>query len=90
MHSIRVKKLSIILTLDLSKAYTMTSWLYPRLLLIHIGFNLSIVNLIMDYASSIYVVIINGATSLFLGPLEDLAGMPSISISIFIGYKRPQ
>jgi hypothetical protein len=50
--------------LDLSKAYDRTSWLYLRLMLLHVGFYLPVANWKMGCISSIsYVVLINRATT---------------------------
>jgi hypothetical protein len=45
LHPINTKKLpEIVINLYLFKAYDMVSWLFLRLIVIHIGFGLSIVN----------------------------------------------
>jgi hypothetical protein len=52
--------------LDLSKAYDKVSWLYVRLLLIHLGFSLPLVKWIMGcVTSATFLVLINGSTSSF-------------------------
>jgi hypothetical protein len=58
---------------DLSKAYDRVSWLYLRLILIHLGFCHQFVVWVMNcitFAS--FVVLINGATSPFFRPGRGL------------------
>jgi hypothetical protein len=55
LHSIKVKKVStLVIILDLAKAYEKVSWLYLRLLLIviHIGMRVQVVDWIMGCLSS--------------------------------------
>jgi hypothetical protein len=74
MYSIRVKKLSsMVLKLDMPKAYDRTYWIYLRLLLIHIGFGLSVVNWIIGCVFSVsYDALINGFASPFFNPSRGL------------------
>jgi hypothetical protein len=74
LHYIRKKKKStMVIKLDLPKAYDKTNWLYLRLILTHVGFNLSVVNWIMGCISSInFLILINGATSEFFKPTRGL------------------
>jgi hypothetical protein len=45
IHTIKFKKVSsMVIKLDFSKAYDQTCWLYVRLLFIHVGFSLTLVN----------------------------------------------
>jgi hypothetical protein len=58
VHAIKVKKLlSMVVTLNLSKAYYKAIWNYLRLMLIHIGFKTLVVNWIMGFLTSIYFVV---------------------------------
>jgi len=67
MHSIKTKKLKgEILKIDLSKAYDKVSWLYIRLLLTHLGFDIGFIRWIMSCITTIsFFVLINEATSPF-------------------------
>jgi hypothetical protein len=49
LHSIKSKRMpSMVVKIDLSKAYDKTRWLYLRLMLIHVGFCLPFVNWVMS------------------------------------------
>jgi len=55
-----------VIKIDLSKAYDRVSWLYIRMLLTHMGFELPFINWIMSCISIVsFAVLINGATSSF-------------------------
>jgi hypothetical protein len=59
--------------LDLSKAHDRSFWLYLRVILLHIGFGVQMVNWIMGCLSSIsFVIIIYGSTSRFFKPSRRL------------------
>jgi hypothetical protein len=62
LHSIKTKKLStMVLNLDLSKAHDRENWLHSKLMFIHIGFFIPMVNWIMENLYSIScVVLTNG------------------------------
>jgi hypothetical protein len=68
LHSIKTQKLKgPILKIDHSKAYDIkVSWIYLRMLLNHLGFELPFTNSIMSYISTVsFVVLINGFASNF-------------------------
>jgi hypothetical protein len=67
LHTIKTKNMhGMVVKLDLSKAYDMTCWLYLRLVLIHVGVCLLVVNWIMGCVTSVSLaVLINGASSSF-------------------------
>lgn len=67
LHSIWSKHLkSIILKIDLSKAFDRVSWLYIKMLLIHLGFPLPLINWIMSCVTTpTFNVLINGSASHF-------------------------
>jgi hypothetical protein len=67
LHNLKVKNLSgAILKLNLSKAYDRVSWLYLKMLLIHLGFDIDFIRWIMGCVSSAtFVVLVNGAPSPF-------------------------
>jgi hypothetical protein len=67
IHSIKTKKLKgEVLKIDLSKAYDWVNWLYIRLLLTHLGFEIDFIRWVMCciYSAS-FVVLINGSASPF-------------------------
>ena len=67
LHSLKAKNISgTVLKLDLSKAYIRVSWIYIRMLLIHLGFDIGFVRWVMGCISTAsFAVLINGATSPF-------------------------
>jgi len=67
LHSIWSKHLkSILLKIDLSKAFDRVSWLYIKMLLIHLGFPLPLINWIMACVTRpAYNILINGSVSHF-------------------------
>ena len=57
----------MVLKLDLSKACVKVSWVYLRLILLHMGMNLSMVNWTMGYIHLVsFVILISVAPSKFL------------------------
>jgi hypothetical protein len=73
LHSIKKKKLkSLVLKLDLRKAYDCIDWELLRLILINVGFRIQMTNWIMAcVTSSSYVVMINGEATYFLEAAGD-------------------
>eukprot|EP00253_Pinus_taeda_P008313 PITA_08313 len=67
LHSIWTKHLkSILLKIDLSKAFDRVSWLYIKMILIHLGFPISFINWIMACISTpTFSILINGSASHF-------------------------
>eukprot|EP00253_Pinus_taeda_P027637 PITA_27637 len=67
LHSIWTKHLkSTLLKIDLSKAFDRVSWLYIKMILIHLGFPISFINWIMAYISTpTFSILINGSASQF-------------------------
>jgi hypothetical protein len=67
LHGLKVKKQKgAIVKIDLSKAYDRVSWLYLRLFLTHLGFEVPFINLLMScITTTSFVFPINGATSPF-------------------------
>lgn len=67
VHSIKVKKLkSLVLKLDLIKAYDRVNWVFLTLVLLQVGLSLEVVNWIMGcLRSANFVVLINGDPSKF-------------------------
>jgi hypothetical protein len=65
LHTIEIQKRHVsVIKIDLSKAYDRVSWLYLKLLLLHIGFELPLVKWIMSCVSCVsfvsFIVLING------------------------------
>eukprot|EP00253_Pinus_taeda_P004952 PITA_04952 len=67
LHTIWSKHLkSILLKIDLSKAFDRVSWLYIKMMLIHLGFPIPFINWIMACISSpSFSILINGSASHF-------------------------
>ena len=67
LHTIHGKHLkSVVLKIDLSKAYDRVSWTYLRVLLSKMGFSGLFITWVMSSLSSLsFVVLINGAASSF-------------------------
>jgi hypothetical protein len=60
---------SMVMKLDLSKAYNMSSWLNMILLLLDVGFSVHVVKWIMGCLTPVYFeIIINGLASKFSTP----------------------
>jgi hypothetical protein len=67
LDSIKSKRMpAMVVKIDLSKAYNKTSWLYPRLMLIHVGLCLPFVNWVMSCISYVsFAILINGTATGF-------------------------
>jgi hypothetical protein len=67
LHSMKTRSLKgAVLKIDLSKSYDRVSWLYIRLLLTHLGFDVPFINWVMNCLSmASFAVLINGSTSPF-------------------------
>jgi hypothetical protein len=67
LHSMKTRSLKgAVLKIDLSKSYDRVSWLYIRLLLTHLGFDVPFINWVMNcLTSASFVVLINGSASSF-------------------------
>jgi hypothetical protein len=65
LHSLKTRKgKGVVLNIDLSKAYDRVSWLYIRLLLTHLGFEVPFINWVMScITSTSFAVLINGSSS---------------------------
>ena len=65
LHNIKSRKLKgAVLKIDLSKAYDRVNWLYIRLLLTHLGFQIEFIRCIMSFLIIVsFAVLINGVTS---------------------------
>ena len=80
LHSLKTKKLKgVVIKIELSKAYDRVCWLYLRMLLTHLGFEIDFIWWIMACISSIsFVVLINGSASPFFYAERELRqGYPS-------------
>jgi hypothetical protein len=59
----------MVLKLDLSKTYDRVTWLYLKLMIFHVGFNLHVFTWIMGCITSIsFSILMNGLTSNFFKP----------------------
>eukprot|EP01018_Ginkgo_biloba_P034237 Gb_24170 [translate_table: standard] len=90
LHSIKTKRVqAMVVKLDLSKAYDRTSWLYLRLMLIHLVFHVHFVNWVMDCLTSVsFSVLINGSASPFFRPGRGLRqGCPISPLLFLIGVE---
>ena len=67
LHSIHVKALkSVVLKIDLSKAYDRVNWIFLRVIMTKMGFYVSFITWVMSSISSVsFVVLINGVASNF-------------------------
>lgn len=86
LHSIRCKHLkSIILKIDLSKAFDRVSWLYIKMLLIHLGLPHNFINWIMACITTpTFSVLINGSASHFFHSERGLRQGCPLSLLLFI------
>jgi hypothetical protein len=79
----------IVEKLDLSKEYDRVNWLYLRMLLIHVGFSLDMINWIITCVSYVsYAVLVNGSTTYFFVPSRGLLqGFSFPPILFFLWWK---
>jgi hypothetical protein len=93
IHNIKKKKIkSLILKLDLRKAYDCIDWEHLRLTLIKVGFGIQMTEWIMGcVTSSSFAVLLNGeATEFFRSGRGLRQGCPIISSTFYSSYGRPQ
>ena len=75
----------VVLKIDLSKAYDRFIWLYVRMILIHLGFDVPFVRWVMGCISTAsFAVLINGATSPFFKAERGLRQGCPLSPLIFL------
>jgi hypothetical protein len=75
----------MVMKMDLSKAYNRVSWIYLRLILIHLGFCHNFVVLVMSFITFVsFVVFVNGATSHFFIPCKGLRQGCPLSLLLFL------
>ena len=56
--------LVMVIKLDISKDYDKLNWFYLRLIFLHVGFNLIVVNWNMGYVNSMnFDILVNGVAS---------------------------
>eukprot|EP00253_Pinus_taeda_P035296 PITA_35296 len=86
IHSIWTKHLKcILLKIDLSKAFDRVSWLYIKMILIHIGFPLALINWIMACITSpTFSILINGSASHFFHSEKGLRQGCPLSPLLFL------
>ena len=86
LHSLKAKNLSgAVLKLDLSKAYDRVSWLYVKMLLIHLGFDIGFIRWVMGcILTASFAVLINGKTSPFFKAERGLRQGYPLSPLIFL------
>ena len=87
LHTIHCKHLnSVVLKIDLSKAYDRVSWTYLRVLLSKMGFFEPFITWVMSSLSSVsFLVLINGAASSFFKAGRGLRqGFPLASLIFLI------
>jgi hypothetical protein len=86
LHSLKGKNLfGAVLKLVLSKAYNRVSWLYVKMMLIHLGFDIGFVRWVMGCISTTsFPVLINGATSPFFKEERGLRPGCPLSPLIFL------
>eukprot|EP00253_Pinus_taeda_P012292 PITA_12292 len=91
LHSIWTKHLkSTLLKIDLSKAFDRVSWLYIKMILIHLGFPISFINWIMACISTpTFSILINGSASHFFhserGPRQGCPLSPLLFLLVMEG-----
>ena len=86
LHNLKAKNISrAVLKLDLSKAYDRVTWLYVKMLLIHLGFDIGFVRWVMGCISmTSFAILINGATSPFFKAEQGIHQGFSLSPLIFL------
>jgi len=86
MHDIKNQKLKgVVLNIDPSKAYDRISWLFLRMFLTHLGFNLPYINKVMRCISLVsFVVLINSVALLFFTAKRGLRQRCPLSPLLFL------
>lgn len=86
LHSFKARNMSgAVLKIDLLKAYDRVSWLYVRMLLIHLAFEATFVRWVMGCISTAsFAVFINGAASPFFKAERGLRQGCPLSPLIFL------
>jgi hypothetical protein len=81
-----------IVKIDLSKDYDQVSWLYLRIFLTHLGFEVPFINSVMSYISTTkFAFLINGEASPFFHAGKRTATrLPIFTPPLSIGCRRPQ
>ena len=86
IHTIKTKKsYSIVIKLDLSKDYDRESWMYLRMMLIHLGFNVHFDDWVMSCVFFVsFSILINGSTSSLFKPYIGLRHGCPLSPLLFL------
>ena len=74
MNSVKTKRLpSMVLKVDISKAYDRVRWLYLRFIMLQVGFQLALDNWVMSCIQSVsFVLLIQGFSGGFFKPRRGL------------------
>jgi len=94
IHSIKTKQLpTILLKMDLKKAYDWIDWGYLHLLLLHVGLNFELVTLIMGCVTNVqFSVLVNGSPTYFFkghrGLRQGCPLSPRLFLLVIDGFSR--